>query len=107
MLPTPGNQTGAGGTDRVRPARRRKRLIVRLFDEQHADVLAIAKEHRLSVTALVRQAIDAFVMDSRDVPVFDRRRDVQPVSEERRASPGRRAYDQDPPGGVKSSAETP
>jgi hypothetical protein len=81
---------------------RKRRLWIRVHDSEREELKVIAEQlGEPSVAALIRTAIDNLVAEMRadDEPlVFDRRRVVQPVEQERRASPGRRRYDRGVPG---------
>lgn len=73
--------------------RRTRRLIVRVTTEQHAQVLELAAQLGVSVTKVVRAAMDEYAQRLHGKPIFDRRRRSVAVDDERRDGPGRRAYD--------------
>jgi len=81
-------------------------LVVDDCREDLRAVLGVAAQTLgVSVTALLRRALDDIVLDfSEGGAIFDRRLTAQPVAEERRRSSGRRRYDSPVP--VRTPSET-
>ena len=69
---TPFSPTKRGGRRPRTNARSSNRLWIRITDEERADLEQVARENSCTVTAVMRDAVNTYVADYGERPVFER-----------------------------------